>query len=68
MAGTAVTPPPPLPPGGSAGVEPVRHRRPDRREARDEPARRRAQPADETTEADEPEPVRPPAGRLDVVA
>ena len=66
MAATAVTPPP-LPPGAPAGVEAVRPGGPDRRQARDL-RRRRAPVADDAAGADEPEPVRVPSGRLDVVA
>ena len=67
MATSTVTPPLPLPPNASTGVEPVRRGGADRRQARDERRRRGGTPA-AADDAVEPEAVRPPAGRLDVVA
>ena len=60
---------PSAPPPGGAGVEGVRPGGAERRPARDQRrGRARAASPAPGEEADEPEPLRPPHGRLDVLA
>lgn len=67
MAGALVTPTPTLPPAAAGGVEAVHPR--GRRETRqDRKDRRRPGAAVARVPEEEPEPVRPPSGRLDVMA
>jgi hypothetical protein len=69
MATTVIGPSVPAPSPASAGVEAVRHGGQDRRPARDHGrGPRRTAAATDPEEREQPAPVRPPQGRLDVLA
>jgi len=66
MVSAAIEPRAPVPPPGSASVDPTSRGRPDRRGPRD--GRRPASPRQPVRDEDEPEAPPPAPGRLDILA